>query len=193
MHSVPCQCQPSAFMPGTFVFICLFFVFAQADAGENNGWELWPRIETKYVVIRYQKRTDLDLFYTQIRFGQSGWNKPLDQFTLSKEKFNEIIGEKTDAVFLAAQQILDMNKKFSPVNIILYPDSRTLKKAYRRIYHTECTIRAWYAFQDNTIHLNIRDLHVGILAHEMAHAMIDHYLAVRPARADRRDSGKIRG
>jgi hypothetical protein len=32
----------------------------------------------------------------------------------------------------------------------------------------------------NTIYLNVDDLHEELLAHEMAHAIIDHYLLVRP-------------
>ena len=31
--------------------------------------------------------------------------------------------------------------------------------------------------------MNARDLSAGMLAHECAHAIVDHYLAVRPPRA----------
>jgi hypothetical protein len=30
--------------------------------------------------------------------------------------------------------------------------------------------------------MNVNDLHEGMLAHELAHAIVDHYLLVRPPR-----------
>ncbi|MBU1196823.1 MAG: hypothetical protein KKE62_15255 [Proteobacteria bacterium] len=66
------------------------------------------------------------------------------------------------------------------MNIHLYSNSAALKKAYEKIYSAECHLRAWYRFNNNTIYLNVQDLHVGILAHELAHAIIDHFLTVRP-------------
>jgi len=53
---------------------------------------------------------DLEMFYRQIRFGPSKWNIPSNQLSISPEAFKKIIGEKTDAVFSAATQILDMKK-----------------------------------------------------------------------------------
>ena len=39
---------------------------------------------------------------------------------------------------------------------------------------------AWYLYQYHSIYINLEDLHEGILAHEMAHSIIDHYLIIRP-------------
>ena len=51
------------------------------------------------------------------------------------------------------------------------------------IYKKKREYRAWYIFEYNTIYLNVQDLHSEMFAHEMAHAIIDNYLAVRPPRA----------
>ena len=55
--------------------------------------------------------------------------------------------------------------------------------AYRRIYHRKATVRGWYVYAYNTVYLNVQDVHEGMLAHELGHAIIDHYLEVRPPRA----------
>jgi hypothetical protein len=50
-------------------------------------------------------------------------------------------------------------------------------------YQTSISIRAFYIQKNDTIYLNIDDLHEGMLAHEMAHAIIGRYFLVRPPRS----------
>ena len=38
-------------------------------------------------------------------------------------------------------------------------------------------------YEYNTVYLNVQDVHEGMLAHELAHAIIDNFMAVRPPRA----------
>jgi len=38
-------------------------------------------------------------------------------------------------------------------------------------------------FEFNTIYLNVQDLFSEMLAHELAHAIVDNHLSVRPPRA----------
>ncbi len=87
---------------------------------------------------------------------------------------------KTDAIFERVQEILDMRKKNEKVIINLYPDKKTIETAYAEFYGQECRFRAWYEYKTNTISLNINDCHEGMLAHELAHSIIDHFLKVRP-------------
>jgi len=59
-------------------------------------------------------------------------------------------------------------------------DQKQLHAAYKKIYRKKTRLRAWYIFEYNTVYLNVRDLHEGILAHELAHSIIDNYLSTRP-------------
>jgi len=64
------------------------------------------------------------------------------------------------------------------------PWPRRWIRAYRAFTGSgNLRVRAWYIYERNTIYLNVRDVNEGIVAHEMAHAIIDHYLLVRPPRA----------
>jgi hypothetical protein len=67
-----------------------------------------------------------------------------------------------------------------PIVIRLYGTKQQLHAAYRTFHGRPCRLRAWYSYEENTIHVTVKDLHEGIIAHEMAHAIIDHYLVVRP-------------
>jgi hypothetical protein len=90
---------------------------------------------------------------------------------------------KMEALYKRVQDILDMHKKMEKISINLYHNEEQLKDAYMRIYNQPCRIRAWYEFRHNTIYINVNDVHEGMLAHEMAHGIIDHYLLVRPPTA----------
>jgi hypothetical protein len=52
-----------------------------------------------------------------------------------------------------------------------------------QIFKRRGSARAWYVYEYNTIYINVRDVNEGMLAHELAHSIIDHYLSVRPPRA----------
>jgi hypothetical protein len=69
------------------------------------------------------------------------------------------------------------------VHIDIYQDKAQLHNAFYEMYNQETRLRAWYIFEKNTSYININDLHERMLAHEMAHAMIDNYLTVRPPTA----------
>lgn len=70
-----------------------------------------------------------------------------------------------------------------PLFIELYSDKENLQKAFRNINETYKSYRAGYIYEYNSIYLNVNDVHAGMLAHEMAHAIIDHYMTVRPPSA----------
>ena len=69
------------------------------------------------------------------------------------------------------------------VNINIYSNKKGLHRAYFDITRRQCNIRSWYIYERNTIFVNVKDVNEGMLAHEMAHAIIDHYLIVRPPNA----------
>ena len=76
-----------------------------------------------------------------------------------------------------------MRKQMKKVTINIYQNKDQLNKAFESIYSGSCRIRGWYRYRNNTVYLNVQDVHEGMLAHELAHAIIDHYLSVRPPRA----------
>lgn len=140
----------------------------------------WQLIQTQYTLIKYKVDEDLALFNQSVRFGSPERIGRITAEPAMDEEVAHRLGKKVDAVFERVQEILDMKKRFDPVNIHLYSDTDGLKIAYEGIYRGECRLRAWYRFSNNTVYLNVRDVHEGMLAHELAHAVIDHFLTVRP-------------
>ena len=158
--------------------------------GETPSDIAWQSLETTYTNIYYQSLADLKKFNRKVDnyFAQCGF---LRLFSCSgADDLSDKITKKVDAIYERVQEILGIHKKMEKVSIKIYSDKKQLKTAYLkpkktalRNYQTPSNIRAWYIKKNNTIYLNINDLHEGMLAHEMAHSIIDHYFLIRPTKA----------
>ena len=143
----------------------------------------WQRIETKHTIIQYETFEDLKDFDSNIAYSPEGFSL-LNLFSAGdSDDPAGSLAKKLDALYERVQQILDMRGMLKKVRINLYSGRRKLHEAYLSITGQECRIRAWYMFEVNTIYINIDDVDEGIIAHEMAHSIIDHYFAVRPPTA----------
>jgi len=135
--------------------------------GETTKDIIWQKIETKHTIIRYQTQKDLKEFNKHVDYspGELGIKRPPH-----RPGPNDLINnlkKKVDALYDRVQEILDMRKRMRKVSI------------YKKI----CRYRVWYIYEYNAIYVNSDDLNEGILAHEMAHSIIDHYLLICPPRA----------
>jgi len=148
------------------------FSFPSKDAVKKitSPKSSWKRIETKHTIIQYETIDDLKQFDGKIDYSKG-------RFTLkglfSAADPNDPAGSikrKVDLLFERVQEILDMRRKTNKVIMNLYPNKKRLHEAYFTITHTECRIHK-------------DDVHAGMLAHEMAHSIIDHYFSARPPRA----------
>jgi len=161
------------------------FSFAPSGAvqGQVSSKTLWQRVETKHAIIQYETLKDLKKFDRKIDYSPGEWGfKKLFSASGSKDSIASI-NKKVEALYERVQEILDMRGRIKKVIINIYPNKKRLHEAYYTITGRDCRIRAWYIYESNTIYINADDVHEGILAHEMAHSIIDHYFSVRPPRA----------
>ena len=161
-----------------------------AVQGETSDDVLWQNLETKYTIILYQSLEDLKKFDKKIDYSPDEWGISRLFSGSGADKRMDKLKKKIDALHERVQWILGMRKKKNKLKINIYPDkeklhatfSKIYKKSYRS-YKTSLRIRAWYIFESNTIYITVDDLNEGILAHEIAHSVIDQYLKVRPPKA----------
>lgn len=161
--------------------LTLFFFHLCGATGEETAEDIaWQSIETKYTTIRYQSMEDLKNFNRRMKYNpkHSGLKRLFS--SSGSDNLVDTITTKVDVLFRRVQEILDMRKRMKKVNVNIYHNKNQLHDAFFSIYKRPCRIRAWYRYGNNTVHINVKDLHDGMLAHELAHAIIDHYLLVRP-------------
>ena len=161
---------------------CLLWVVgtAYADGSTDTPWYI---LDTKYTQIRYQSWKNLKKFGNNINYSPGLFDLKGLFTKKSHDDLKKEIKGKVDAVYERVQEILDMRKWMKKVTINIYPDKKALHAAYEKIFGNPCHFRSWYIYELNTIYINVRDTHEGMLAHEIAHSIIDHYLLVRPPRA----------
>lgn len=160
------------------IWICCSLILISTAGADDT--RIWHELETEHTIIKYQSDDDLILFHRSVKYGPGKWNRNPLFSDISADEIRSMLHEKVDAIFKRAQEILDMKKKFKKVNILIHPDSSSLKQAYTEIYKGRCNIRAWYRYRTNSVYINVQDVHAGMLAHELAHGIIDHFLLVKP-------------
>lgn len=142
------------------------------------------RLETKYTVVQYRSSKALNKFNRKIDYSPGGINLGGLFSSANPQDLPGKVKHKIDALYERVQDILDMRKRSEKKLIIdLYNNKKDLDKKYKELYGGSLRVRAWYVFEMNTIFIHSNDVHEGMLAHEMAHSIIDHFLTVRPPRA----------
>jgi len=158
----------------------MLLIFGQTSAVAGQ----WSTLATKYLSVMYENEGDLKTFNQKIDFStdSGGFSSFFSADKSSGTGLEKKLAAKLDALIEKVQLILDMRK---PIKIIvrIYPDKTALHEAYFNIYKKKKELRAWYIYEYNTIYVNAQDLTAGMLAHESAHAIVDHFLAARPPRA----------
>ena len=164
--------------------ICFsLFTLCGAVQGDTSDRSPWQQLETKHTIIKYMTLEDLRKFDSNIDYSPGGWSLKSMFSTGDSKNPAGSIATKLDALYEKVQGILGMRGKIKKVIIKVYPNRKELHKAYFSITGRKCHVKGWYIFEINTIYLNNDDMHEGILAHEMAHSIIDHYFSVRPPKA----------
>ena len=146
---------------------------------EVSRMEPWQPIESQHTFIQYITLKDIKTFDNSIDYMPRKWEaKNLFSFISAKDPIDSI-KKKVDALFDKVEQILGIYGRRDKIIIHLYP-KKGFYEVRDRINGKNCRFRAMYIFEQNTIYINVGDVHEGILAHEIAHAIIDNYLSVRP-------------
>ncbi len=169
------------------ISIPLFFIASLFLLPQNiTHAEQWKILDTKYSALYYLEIEDLKAFDKKIDFSRDpgSFSSFIDDSSGPVSGFRKKLAAKVDAIFERVQLILDMRKPLKTrIKIKVYPNKTVLHDAYFQIYRKRTQIRAWYIFKHNTIHVNARDIFSGMLAHEIAHGIIDNFLTVKPPRA----------
>ncbi|RJR22177.1 MAG: hypothetical protein C4581_01355 [Nitrospiraceae bacterium] len=112
-------------------------------------------------------------YFTQRIGGFKYTSTGLDDNPLNvKKRVDEIMGK--------VQSTLDMYPSDFHISIMLVPDYQTAEKIFRQFSTTGNVPLAFYSNKTKTIYVNVDSVTVGVLAHEMAHAVINFYFEVPP-------------
>ena len=130
--------------------------------------------ETKYSVIRYSEEKALRRFTKGIGNGIGFF------FGVNLKKNPLLPKDRVDKLVERVISIMDMHPKNLRFNIFVYETYEELEEAYSEIKKTGESPIAFYYHTTKTIYVSIEDVRPGVLAHEIAHAVISAYFGVPP-------------
>jgi hypothetical protein len=87
---------------------------------------------------------------------------------------------KLDIVIEKVEVVLDMFPNNLAITIRILKDRSTVSGVYLQKYNKRVDYVAYYSLSEDTIYFSARDASIRVVAHEIAHAVIDHFFEVRP-------------
>ena len=92
----------------------------------------------------------------------------------------ERLAAKGDLLFRRVREVLQMYPKQKKVTIRVEKDPVNLQAAHHARYGRGTRAIAFYVMEEDTIYVTAGNLSESVLAHEMAHCVVDHFFGARP-------------
>lgn len=160
---------------------CLLFILTNRACSENDdNLVQLAGIEGAYLTIYYAQELDpkelaqkLDITYAEeilaARAVSSG------AFTGNRE-----LADMLDTLFLQVCDVLDMHLYSLKTNIKICKNLEQLKDVYSYLFYKDINTCSFYVYNLNTIYISPESFNIGVLSHEIAHAITSHYFVVQP-------------
>jgi len=148
---------------------------ATADLSNPDDWQ---RIHTGNTILCFKRLDDLCRFNARINYIQPCHENKKKMGQNADSSLADTIARKVDALFERSRDLLEMKGFTNKIIVKIYRNQKELGRAFYGLYKRKCTARAWYTHETLTVYIQLDDLHEGMLAHEFAHAIIDHYMIV---------------
>jgi hypothetical protein len=87
---------------------------------------------------------------------------------------------KLDTLIEKAEVVLDMFPNNMHIHVVLLETSKEVSDIFRRKYRKKASHIAYYSLSEDTIYISVDDARLRVLAHEIGHAVVDHYFKIRP-------------
>ena len=155
-----------------FILILVPFVYTQSFALVCDG---------DYFTIHCQEGVDpLDVAY-KIKVGPNLYiYKDGDKQIFRGGSPGDALADNIDTLFEEVSDLLDMHLYSYHGDMKIFLTKKDLKKVFSELFGGELKSESFYYHEKNTIYIAVESLRVGILAHEIAHAIINHYFVVLP-------------
>lgn len=157
-------------MQRTFQKMIFTGLFVLALFSVSSGYEL----KSRYTTIIYSREDQLRRFNKEISLGSLSFLlKGRMSITTEDEVKNKI-----DVIIERAEAILEMFPGKLKFTISLQSSDSEVQGIFRNRYGKDVDYIAFYSPRDETIFVSVKDIELGILAHEIAHVIIDHYYGI---------------
>jgi hypothetical protein len=159
----------SAIIFSALLLSCSRFSFAQEEGSLI--------VEGKYYSLYAERSVDLSSVLTKVNFNYLLHD---DTFGGKTDDARSMLASTLDALYSEVSDILDIHMYTFHGSIRIVPDKDSLNALFRQSYGVDFRDPSVYVHEKNTIYISLADLTIGMLGHEIAHAIISHYFVVPP-------------
>lgn len=147
----------------------------------SYAFDFSNRVESEHFTVYYQNGVDpLDIAY-KINIGNPLYlYKDESKVIVRGNEPKQLMVQNIDILFKEVCNILDMHLYSYHGDIKIYQSKEELKKTFSEMFGGELKSESFYCYEENTIYISTQGINPGILGHEMAHAIINHYFVVMP-------------
>jgi hypothetical protein len=133
-------------------------------------------LKTQYTIVTYDKEEQLRKFNKGVSFGSLSY---LLRNRMSITSDDEV-RNKVDVLVERVEAILDMFPRDLKFRIVLLSTDTEVQRVYKNKYGAAVDYISFYSPRDKTVFISADDVRIGVLAHELAHVILDFYFGVSP-------------
>ncbi len=140
----------------------------------------WTMVESQFFTIFCPKELDMEKIHKRIntRFVDVDLSAPAP----SKRNPEKLLAYKFDLLLKKVEAILDMYPMGLHVNVKIYQNAEELLRGCEGILGRVNRANSFYIHKERTIYTTLKGISEGVLSHEIAHSIIDHYFIILPPR-----------
>jgi hypothetical protein len=131
-------------------------------------------LKSRYATVIYGNDEQLRRFNKEISLGSLS-------YLLAGRKsitVDDEVRNKLEVLIERVESILSMYPKDVRFSIVLLSSDTDVQAVFRRKYGKDVDYISFYSPGDKTIYASIKDVDEGVMAHEIAHLIIDFYYGI---------------
>jgi hypothetical protein len=152
------------------IFILLLLCPLSSSAAQTEE-------KSRYVTLSYSDKELLHDFNDRLILGRKLSYYLANKTIITVE--DEVLA-KLDTIIEKAETVLDMFPDKLHITVVLLPTKNDVGAMYFSKYGKNVNHIAYYSLQEDTIYISVDDAKLRVIAHEIGHAIVDHYFQVRP-------------
>ncbi len=162
----------------------IFFLSPNYVFSQEEGLDSYLKVEGNYCSIYFQGNVDFKKIDRNINIRFLDISS-VDRDLINQEDLAKRIALKCDILVLKSEQILDMYPDDFHVDIIFFENTERMLDEYERLLGVREDLYSFYIYENNTIYTTASRINQNVLAHEIGHALVNHYFIIRPPRVVR--------
>jgi hypothetical protein len=174
----------NTFLIITLVTAVTFFGLQDSSLAQDYSWLIdagWKVIESEHCTIFLHPEVNMEKVNNKIAIRFYSLDKTT--FAPGEKSIEEQLADKLERIFMKIEQVLDMYPQDLHLNIKIFKTQAQLDDEYAKIFgSSDGMLRiSYYIHKHAAIFTTEQAVREGVIAHEMGHAISDHYFLVNPS------------